>query len=67
MMIMDTNRAKEIAATAGLTTLDKKHLDQLAQSLLSARELSAKLPQDLHWGEEIALVFRLPRPGDAKR
>ena len=66
-MIMDKNRAREIATAAGLTKLDGKHLAQLALSVASARELSAKLPKDLHWSEEIALVFRLPHPGDAKR
>jgi hypothetical protein len=67
---MDTtneDRAREIAAAAGLTRLDKKHLAQLAQSVASANELTAKLPKDLHWSEEIALVFRLPLPEDAKR
>ena len=50
-----------------LKDCNKKHLAQLAQSVASARELAGKLPQDLHWSEEIALVFRLPRPGDTKR
>ena len=66
-MIMDENRAREIAAAAGLTKLDEKHLAQLAQSVASARELAGKLPKDLHWSEEIALVFRLPTPGGARR
>jgi hypothetical protein len=67
VMIMDETRAREIAATAGLTKLDEKHLAQVAQGMASARELAGKLPKDLHWSEEIALVFRLPRPGDAQR
>jgi hypothetical protein len=66
-MIMDENRAREVAAAAGLTNLDEKHRAQLALSVASARELAGKLPKDLHWSEEIALVFRLPHPGDAKR
>ena len=65
--IMDDDRAREIATAAGLTKLDEKHLAQLALSVASARELAAKLPKDLHWSEEIALVFRLPAPGEAKR
>jgi hypothetical protein len=64
---MDEDRAREIAAAEGLTRLDGKHLAQLAQSVASARELAGKLPKDLHWSEEVALVFRLPIPGDAKR
>ena len=64
---MDKDRAREIAAAEGLTKLDEKQFAQLALSVVSARELAAKLPKDLHWSEEIALVFRLPIPGDAKR
>ena len=63
---MEKERAQEIAAAAGLTKLDDKHLAQLAQSVASARELGGKLPKDLHWSEEIALVFRLPGPASAK-
>ena len=66
-MTMDKDEAQQLAAAAGLTKLDEKHLAQLALSVASARELAAKLPKDLHWSEEIALVFRLPEPGDAKR
>jgi hypothetical protein len=58
---------RRLAAAAGLTKFGEKHLAQLAQAIASADELSAKLPKDLHWSEEIALVFRLPIPGDAKR
>ena len=64
---MDKDRAQEIAAAEGLTKLDEKQLAQLAQSIASARELAQKLPKDLHWSEEIALVFRLPTPEDTKR
>jgi hypothetical protein len=64
---MDKDRAQEIAAAEGLTKLDEKQLAQLAQSVASARELAGKLPKDLHWSEEIALVFRLPTPEDTKR
>jgi hypothetical protein len=64
---MEKDCAREIAAAAGLTKLDEKHQAQLALSVASARELASKLPKDLHWSEEIALVFRLPHPGDAKR
>ena len=66
-MTIDENHARLIAMAAGLTNLDERHLAQLVQSVASARELAAKLPKDLHWSEEIALVFRLPAPGDAKR
>ncbi|HEY5832134.1 MAG: hypothetical protein ACAH24_23170 [Hyphomicrobiaceae bacterium] len=64
---MKDERARELAAAAGLTKLDEKHLAQLAQGIASARELAAKLPKDLHWGEEIALAFRLAPPEGGKR
>lgn len=64
---MDMERAREIAAAAGLTKLDEKHVGQLALGMASTRELAGKLPTDLHWSEEIALTFRLPGPGSAKR
>jgi hypothetical protein len=59
---MDETGVGRIAAAAGLSKLDGKHLEQLRQSIESARELGARLPHDLHWSEEIALVFRLPAP-----
>ena len=64
---MENDRTREIAIAAGLTKLDDRHMAQLANSVASAREVGGKLPKDLHWSEEIALVFHLPRPGDAKR
>jgi hypothetical protein len=59
---MKDERTRELAAAAGLTGLDEKHLAQLAQGIASARELSAGLPKDLHWSEEIALTLRLAPP-----
>jgi hypothetical protein len=56
---MDKDLAKEIAAAEGLP--------KLAQGVASARELAQKLPKDLHWSEEIALIFRLPPSGEPKR
>ena len=56
-----------IAAAAGLTKLAEKHLEQLAASIASARKLAGKLPTDLHWTEELALVFRLCEPKGIKR
>ena len=66
-MTIDEKHARLVATAAGLTKLDETHLAQLALSVASARELAAKLPKDLHWSEEIALVFRLPAPTEAKR
>jgi hypothetical protein len=64
---MDNDPVREIAAAAGLTALDGKHLAQLASSVASGRELARKLPKDLHWSEEIVLTFRLPGPASEKR
>lgn len=61
---MSDERTRQFAEAAGLNKLDEKHLAQLAQGIASARELTAKLPKDLHWGEEIALVFRLSPPSE---
>ena len=65
-MTIDKEHAREIAQAAGLTRLDDKHLNQLAASVTSGQELAAKLPKDLHWSEEMALVFRLPIPASKK-
>jgi hypothetical protein len=61
-MTKDEERAREVAAAAGLARLTDEQLAQLAKSIASTRELAAKLPKDLHWSEEMAQVFRLPRP-----
>lgn len=62
-MTTDNDRATEIAKAAGLTGLGAKHLAQLAGGVASGRELSGKLPKDLHWSEELAVTFRLSGPG----
>jgi hypothetical protein len=59
---MDKTQAQRTAAAAGLTRLEDAHLGQLARSVEAARELSDRLPKDLHWSEEIAVVFRAPLP-----
>ena len=66
--VMSTNNdtLRQIATTAGLSRLDKAHLAQLKRAMDSARELSNKLPKDLHYSEEIALTFRLPAAGGSK-
>jgi hypothetical protein len=64
---MENERAREIAIAAGMPALDGKHLTQLANSIASGRDLGGQLPKDLHWSEEIALIFRLPSPASARR
>jgi hypothetical protein len=64
---MDNDRTQALASELGLTRLDRKHLTQLARSAASARELAQRLPGDLHWSEENALVFRLGGRGRAGR
>jgi hypothetical protein len=63
-MTTDNEKAQQLATSARLTKVDQK---QLAAAVASARTLTARLPRDLHWSEEIALAFRLPTPGSAKR
>ena len=58
---MDKKQAQETAVAAGLTRLEDAHLGQLARSVEAARELSDRLPKDLHWSEEIAPTIRLRR------
>ena len=55
----------QTAATAGLMSLNQAHLAQLKRAMESARELSDKLPKDLHYSEEIAVTFRAPAAGDS--
>lgn len=59
---MDKKQAQKTASAAGLTRLEEAHLVQLARSVEAARELSDRLPKDLHWSEEIAVIFRAPLP-----
>jgi hypothetical protein len=66
-MDKDKDEARRVATAAGLTKLTDRHLTELARGVASGRELSSKLPKDLHWSEEIALVFRLPQPREASR
>jgi hypothetical protein len=61
-MSIEEDEVRRVAAAAGLTKLDGKHRAQLAQAIASTRELAGKLPKDLHWSEESALVFRLSPP-----
>jgi hypothetical protein len=58
--------AQWLARRMGLAKLDERHALQFARSIQTAGELAAKLPKDLHWSEEVALVLRLPNPPRAK-
>jgi len=65
-MATDNDILLQTAATAGLTRLNQAQLAQLKRAVESARELSDKLPKDLHFSEEIAVTFRLPAAGGSK-
>jgi len=65
-MATDNDILLQTAATAGLMSLNQAHLAQLKRAMESARELSDKLPKDLHYSEEIALTFRLPASGGGR-
>lgn len=63
---MSRDEAAKAAAACGLTMLEPKHLDQFAASAESIRALAAKLPKDLHWTEEPALVLNLAGRGGCR-
>ena len=56
-MASDREDARRTAASLGLGRLDNEALDLLAAGAKSTRDLAARLPKDLHWTEESALVF----------
>ena len=62
-MATDNDVLLQTAATAGLRRPNQAQLAQLKRAMESARELSDKLPKDLHFSEEIAITFRLPAAG----
>lgn len=51
--------ASRIAADAGLNRLDDRQLAQFAKGLAATRDLVARLPKDLHWGEEPVVTVTL--------
>lgn len=53
----DREEARRTASSLGLTRLDDKALDLLAQGMRTTRDLASRLPKDLHWTEESALVY----------
>lgn len=56
---MQQDDVRRAAVAAGLDRLTEADLQLLARSLAANSALSARLPKDLHWSEEIALVLRL--------
>ena len=58
---MDRKHVERVAKAAGLPNLTEQHLEELARSIEAAVELAQKLPSDLHWSEELALQFRVPK------
>jgi hypothetical protein len=64
---MTRDDSKRLAAEQRLDKLTERHLEQLATSVSNNVALVARLPKDLHWSEESALVFRLPVPEELKR
>lgn len=64
---MDKTELRRIAAAHGLNRLTDRHLEQFAESLRNNAALAKRLPKDLHWSDESALVFRLPVPKEPLR
>ncbi len=63
---MTREEAAKAAAACGLTKLEPKHLDQFASSAKSIKDLAARLPKDLSWTEEPALVLSLVGRGGCR-
>lgn len=59
---MTREEGRRLADEVGLKKLSDKQLDEFIAGVLTTRATAAKLPKDLHWGEEIAVAFRL-KPG----
>jgi hypothetical protein len=55
---MENDEARQLARAVGLSRLTDRHLVQLTRSLQTAQELGRKLPKDLHWTEEAAVISR---------
>ena len=64
---IDRTALRRFAVELGLAKLSDASLDELAAGVRANRQLAERLPRDLHWGEESALVFRLPIPKEARR
>lgn len=60
---MTREELRRAAADCGLGKLDDKHLDQFGIGQQSSRALADRLPKDLHWTEENALIFSLVGQG----
>lgn len=63
---MDKSDLRRTAAAHGLNKLTDRHLEQLTAGISGNAVLSQRLPKDLHWSEESALIFRLA-PSPAKK
>lgn len=58
--------ARRLAAELGLSNLDEPQLAQLAKCIVGTRALTMRLPKDLHWSEEPA-VIPTPQPSQRRR
>ena len=66
MSTIDEGEARRRAAAAGLNKLDAAGLAQFAAGTKATAALVRQLPQDLHWSEEPAHVFRLAASSPGK-
>ena len=60
---------KDLRRTAeayGLPKLDEKQLEEFGRGIEATRTLAARLPKDLHWSEESALILRLVGKGERR-
>lgn len=55
---IDRAELKKRAAEIGLTGLTDKHLEQLERATAGARQRKSQLPDDLHFSDEPAHIYR---------
>lgn len=51
---------RRLAAQTGLGAISERHHAELQKAIEKAKDISDRLPKDLHWSEEPAYVYRLP-------
>ena len=66
--VLVSTRQHRLLIDTGLgDKLTDKQLTEFAAGIASGHALAKMLPKDLHWSEESALVFRLPKPARPAR
>jgi hypothetical protein len=59
MSDIDDAEGRRLAKIAGLNRLSEKQMAEFIAGARTTQNLAKRLPKDLHWSEEPALVYRL--------